>query len=94
MLEMVLLDPKIKIKRSPTLRGIFAGWRLAQGKLHFDANEAVLPENFTMVKLVRVFGVELSWTHEEERSLLALLASKEIRELKDPRTRFGRWRTP
>lgn len=91
---MILLDPNLKIKISVTLEGIMARWKMAQGNLHFDANDAPLPEHFTMVKLTRLFGANLKWTIVEDISLFSLLASKRIMQLKDLKTVHGRWRTP
>lgn len=90
---MILLDPDLKITRSATLKGILAGWKKTRKKLYFDVNNAVLPKQFTMVKLVRLLNDQQNWSKEEVRTLLSLLASKHIWVLSDLRMTRNRWRT-
>lgn len=59
---MLMLDPKLKIKRSLMLKGILVGWKRTKDKLHFDENGENLLEQFTMVKLTRLIGASLNWT--------------------------------
>lgn len=89
--DALLLDPKILVTNSPTLKGILRGWQHADDTLEFKFGEGTISKGATINQLLKLYQMNCGINGEKIRDLWIFLANRKVKSVQDLIQETGDW---